>query len=319
MQNLTESSHDRLDLSVVIPLFNEEESLGELSKSLSDVLEGMGARYEIIFVDDGSTDRSFDALKELHERYPQVRAIRFRRNFGKSAALSAGFQEAQGEMVITMDADLQDDPAEIPHLIEKLKNGYDLVSGWKKKRYDPISKTLPSRFFNFVTATLTGIKLHDFNCGLKAYRKELAKELRIYGELHRYIPVLAHWAGYQVGEVAVQHHARKFGKTKFGPGRFWKGFLDLLTILFTTRYITRPLHLFGMWGLFAFFLGLAVEVYLTSEWLRGETALSNRPLFLVGILLIIVGIQFVSIGLLGEMITKSQQSEREYAIREVLR
>ncbi len=314
-----ESPREHLDLSLVIPLLNEEESLRELSVNLKAVLDGLGLRYEILFVDDGSTDNSFKVLQQIHERNPQIRAIRFRRNFGKSAALSAGFQEASGEIIVTMDADLQDDPVEIPRLIEKLNSGYDLVSGWKKKRYDPISKTFPSRFFNFVTAGLTGIRLHDFNCGLKAYRKELTKELKIYGELHRYIHVLAHWAGFHVGEIVVQHHRRKFGKTKFGPGRFWKGFLDLLTILFTTRYITRPLHLFGVWGLISFLFGLAIEVYLTSEWLRGETALSNRPLFLVGILLIIVGIQFVSIGLLGEMITKTQKSEREYAIREVLR
>ncbi len=313
-----ESARDRVDLSLVIPLFNEEESLVELSNSLKLVLDGLRLKYEILFVDDGSTDNSFKILQDIHRQNHHIKAIRFRRNFGKSAALSAGFHDAKGDIIITMDADLQDDPGEIPHLIERLNSGYDLVSGWKRNRHDPISKTLPSRFFNFVTARLTGIKLHDFNCGLKAYRKELAKELKIYGELHRYIPVLAHWSGYQVGELIVQHHPRKFGKTKFGPGRFWRGFLDLLTILFTTRYITRPLHLFGAWGLISFLLGLAIEVYLSVEWIRGQTALSNRPLFLVGILLIIVGIQFVSIGLLGEMITKTQQSGREYAIREVL-
>jgi hypothetical protein len=204
-------------------------------------------------------------------------------------------------------------------LVEKLDEGYDLVSGWKKKRYDPLSKTIPSRFFNFVTAKLTGIKLHDFNCGLKVYRAELAKELSIYGELHRYVPVLAHWAGFQVGEIAVRHHPRKYGKTKFGLGRFWRGFLDLLTVLFTTRYIQRPLHLFGVWGLISFLVGIVIDVYLSIEWLLGRTAISNRPLFLLGIALIIVGIQFVSFGLLGEMITKTQRTSREYAIREILR
>ncbi len=309
---------EKADLSVVIPLFNEAESLRELSAQLKKALDALGLEYEVLFVDDGSTDNSFKVLGELHEQDQRLKAIRFRRNFGKSAALSAGFQAAKGDFVVTLDADLQDDPGEIPHLIEKLKDGYDLVSGWKKKRFDPITKTIPSRFFNFVTAALTRVKLHDFNCGLKAYRKELVKELKIYGELHRYIPVLAHWAGYRVGEVVVQHHARKYGRTKFGPGRFWRGFLDLLTILFTTRYIRRPLHLFGVWGLISFLIGLAIEIYLSIEWVQGKTALSNRPLFLVGILLIIVGIQFISIGLLGEMITKTQQADRGYAIRDVL-
>jgi glycosyltransferase involved in cell wall biosynthesis len=313
-----ELEEEHLDLSVVVPLFNEAESLAELSAALRQVLEEMKLKYEMIFVDDGSTDNSFRILQEMHELHGQVKAIRFRKNFGKSAALSAGFQAARGEIVVTMDADLQDDPEEIPPLVEKLNEGYDLVSGWKKKRYDPLSKTIPSRFFNFVTAKLTGIRLHDFNCGLKVYRAELAKELNIYGELHRYVPVLAHWAGFQVGEIAVRHHPRKYGKTKFGLGRFWKGFLDLLTVLFTTRYIQRPLHLFGVWGLVSFLVGLVIDVYLSIEWLLGRTAISNRPLFLLGIALIIVGVQFVSFGLLGEMITKTQQTSREYAIREIL-
>lgn len=313
-----ESPDDQIDLTVVIPLYNEAESLPELSDQLKEVLDQSGLRYELLFVDDGSTDNSFKVLQSIHEQDLRVKVIRFRRNFGKSAALSAGFQAANGNIVVTMDADLQDDPSEIPRLIEKLRDGYDLISGWKKKRHDPISKTIPSRFFNFVTSTVTGIKLHDFNCGLKAYRKELVKELKIYGELHRYIPVLAHWAGYRVGEITVRHRPRKYGKTKFGIGRFWRGFLDLLTILFTTRYIRRPLHLFGVWGLISFLIGLAIEIHLSIEWLQGKTALSNRPLFLVGILLIIVGIQFVSIGLLGEMITKTQQTDQGYAIREVL-
>jgi len=318
VESVKAAPREKTDLSVVIPLFNEAESLRELSTQLKKALDALGLDYEVLFVDDGSTDNSFKVLRELHEEDQRLKAIRFRRNFGKSAALSAGFQAAKGDFVVTLDADLQDDPGEIPHLIEKLKDGYDLVSGWKKKRFDPITKTIPSRFFNFVTAGLTRVKLHDFNCGLKAYRKELVKELKIYGELHRYIPVLAHWAGYRVGEVVVQHHARKYGRTKFGPGRFWRGFLDLLTILFTTRYIRRPLHLFGVWGLISFLIGLAIEIYLSIEWVQGKTALSNRPLFLVGILLIIVGIQFISIGLLGEMITKTQQADRGYAIRDVL-
>ncbi|HMD13151.1 MAG TPA: glycosyltransferase, partial [Bacteroidota bacterium] len=201
-----------------------------------------------------------------------------------------------------------------------IKKGYDLVSGWKKKRFDPISKTIPSRFFNFVTSVLTGIKIHDFNCGLKAYRKDVVKEVRIYGELHRYIPVLAHWLGYKVGEIPVRHHARKFGKTKFGIGRFWKGFLDLITVLFTTRYMQRPLHLFGFWGMVFFIAGFGVDLYLALLKIVDGVSLSNRPLFLGGILLIIVGIQFISVGLIGELITKTRNgSEKEYSIREIWR
>jgi len=193
-----------------------------------------------------------------------------------------------------------------------------MISGWKRKRFDPISKTIPSRFFNFVTAKLTGIPIHDFNCGLKAYRKEVVKELNVYGELHRYIPVLAHWAGYRVGEKVVQHHPRKYGKTKFGISRFVRGFLDLLTILFTTRYIRRPLHLFGVWGIISFMIGAAIDVTLSIEWLLGRTSLSNRPLFLVGFLFIIIGVQFVSIGLLGEMITRQERDTQQYSVREYL-
>jgi hypothetical protein len=218
-----------------------------------------------------------------------------------------------------MDADLQDDAAEIPGLVKEMGDSYDLISGWKKKRFDPLSKTIPSRFFNFVTAKLTGIPIHDFNCGLKAYRKEVVKEINVYGELHRYIPALAHWAGYRVGEKVVQHHARKYGRTKFGISRFFKGFLDLLTVLFTTRYIRRPLHLFGVWGIVSFLIGAAIDIYLSIEWLLGHTSLSNRPLFMVGFLFIIIGVQFVSIGLLGEMITRQERTDQRYSIREQLK
>jgi hypothetical protein len=215
-----------------------------------------------------------------------------------------------------MDADLQDDPNEIPNLVNEINKGKDLVSGWKKKRRDPITKTIPSKFFNLVTRLLTGIRIHDFNCGLKAYRKEVIKEVNVYGELHRYIPALAHWKGYSVGEIPVQHHPRKYGKTKFGLGRFWKGFLDLITMLFTTRYMQRPLHLFGFWGMIFTLAGFIVDGWLVVEWAMGLTALSNRPLFLGGVLLMIVGIQFISIGLIGEMITKTRQAHEEYSIKE---
>jgi glycosyltransferase involved in cell wall biosynthesis len=305
------------EISIVIPLFNEEQSLRELYDKIKNAL-GRMTRYEIIFVDDGSTDGSVRVLHELRNRDRRVKIIRFRRNYGKSAAISVGFHYAKGDIVITMDADLQDDPAEIPSLVNEIKKGFDLVSGWKKKRYDPITKTIPSRFFNFVVSVLTRIRLHDFNCGLKAYRREVAKEIKVYGELHRYIPVLAHWQGYKIGEIPVQHHPRKYGKTKFGLGRFWKGFLDLLTVLFTTRYFRRPLHLFGLWGLVFFLIGFLIDLYLVILKFYEGMALSNRPLFTIGVLFIIVGVQIVSIGLLGEMISKTRHtSEEEYSIREI--
>jgi glycosyltransferase involved in cell wall biosynthesis len=305
-------------VSIVVPLYNEEESLRELTAKIVGVTKEMGKSYEIVFVDDGSTDRSYEVLKDLHEHDSRVKAIRFRRNFGKSAALSVGFKEATGEYIITMDADLQDDPKEIPELIATMGDSYDLVSGWKKKRHDPLSKTLPSRFFNYVTGKMTGIPIHDFNCGLKAYRNVVVKDLSVHGELHRFIPVLAHWAGYRVTEKVVLHHPRKFGKTKYGISRFFNGFLDLLTVLFTTRYLRRPLHLFGVWGIVAFIVGGAIDLYLSVERVLGLTSLSDRPLFLVGFLLIIIGVQFVSIGLLGEMITRQERDEEVYSIRETL-
>ncbi|MDD8018639.1 MAG: glycosyltransferase family 2 protein [Bacteroidota bacterium] len=302
----------------MIPLLNEDESLRELHEQLKNSLNKVGGNYELIFVDDGSTDNSFKVLRELRQRNNRVKAVRFRRNYGKSAALMVGFQKAQGEFVITMDADLQDDPAEIPTLIRELKSGYDVVSGWKKKRRDPISKTIPSKFFNFVTGKVTGIGIHDFNCGLKGYRRDVVKSVNVYGELHRYIPALAHWQGFRIGETVVNHRPRRFGKTKFGMGRFFKGFLDLLTVVFTTRYITRPLHLFGGWGIFSVLVGLMIGGWLTYEKFFNGIALSNRPLFLVSLIMIIVGVQFISMGLLGELITRNQHMEREYSIREEL-
>lgn len=319
-QQVSQQQGNRLDVSVVIPLRDEEESLKELHQQLRSALGRMNVRYELLFIDDGSTDKSFQVLRDLKRAdHSHVRIIRFRRNFGKSAALAVGFEKAQGKYVITMDADLQDDPAEIPALIRKLEEGYDLVSGWKKVRRDPITKTIPSKFFNFVTRVLSGIKIHDFNCGLKAYRNEVVKSVSVYGELHRYVPVLAKNEGFTIGEMVVQHRPRKFGKTKFGFGRFWKGFLDLMTVLFTTRYFRRPLHLFGLWGIIASLVGFAIDGWLAIEWAQDKTALSNRPLFLGGVLLIIVGVQFISIGLLGEMISKSKRTTEEYAIRDYIK
>jgi glycosyltransferase involved in cell wall biosynthesis len=318
-QSQQQQQHDgggRKEISIVIPLYNEEQSLRELYDRIRSALN-RGGRFEVLFVDDGSTDGSMKVLHDLRQRDKRVKIIRFRRNYGKSAALAVGFAHADGDFVVTMDADLQDDPSEIPNLVNELKKGFDLVSGWKKRRRDPITKTIPSKFFNFITRMMTGIRLHDFNCGLKAYRKEVVKEVKLYGELHRYIPVLAHQMGFKIGEIAVQHNPRKYGKTKFGAGRFWKGFLDLLTVLFTTRYIQRPLHLFGFWGMIALLAGFGVDGWLTYEKLFNGIALGNRPLFFGGILLIIVGVQFISLGLLGEMITKSRApSDKDYSIRE---
>jgi glycosyltransferase involved in cell wall biosynthesis len=306
-----------MDLSIVIPVYNEEASLRELCDSIRSAAGRLG-RFEILFIDDGSTDGTNRVLQDLRQRDRRIKIIRFRRNYGKSAALSVGFSHAEGNVIITMDGDLQDDPDEIPSLVNEIKKGFDMVSGWKKKRHDPLSKTIPSKFFNLVTRIITGIRIHDFNCGLKAYRKDVAKEVKVYGELHRYIPVLAHWLGYKIGEIPVQHRSRKYGKTKFGTGRFWKGFLDLLTVIFTTRYLQRPLHLFGFWGMFFVLVGFAIDGYLVFLKFTQGMALSNRPLFTGGILMIIVGVQFVSVGLLGELISRTRpSSETEYSIREI--
>lgn len=320
-RNKLYNKQNLVDISVIIPLLNEEESLPELASllevELSKLVKG---NYEVIFVDDGSTDNSFDVIKSINEKNKRFKCVRFRRNYGKSAALAVGFQKSRGKIVITMDADLQDDPAEIPHLVETIRMGYDLVSGWKKVRFDPITKTLPSKFFNFVTSIVSGIKLHDFNCGLKAYRRAVVKKLHIYGEMHRYIPALAHWEGFRVTEVVVKHHPRKYGKTKFGLSRFVYGFLDLLTVLFTTRYFKRPLHFFGSSGLVLTFAGLLINLWLTYEWFAGNTYLSNRPLALFGIALIIVGVQFISMGLMGEMLVKNYMASNPntYSIKQYI-
>ncbi len=304
-----------MDISLVIPLYNEEGSLPELNSQLEKVFSKLNLSYEIWFIDDGSIDNSLSILKELNANNNNIKILSFQKNFGKSAALSEGFKNANGDIVITMDADLQDDPNEIPKLIEKIESGYELVSGWKKKRYDPITKTIPSKLFNTITSILTGIKIHDFNCGLKAYRKQVIKEIPVYGELHRYLPVLAHWRGYKVGELIVQHHPRKYGKTKFGARRFLSGFFDLFTVLFLTRYRQKPLHLFGFFGLLSFASGFLISLYLTVIWLQGH-GIGQRPLLFLGVLLIIVGMQSFSIGLVGEMITNSQDDDRIYSVKE---
>ena len=315
-QQRNQPRQNRPYISVIIPLLNEEESLHDLHEQLKYSLTKLGGNYELIFIDDGSTDGSFKVLQQLRQRNNRIKAIRFRRNYGKSAALAVGFRKAQGEYVITMDADLQDDPAEIGNLIREMKGGLDVVSGWKKRRKDPLSKTLPSKFFNFVTAKVTGIKIHDFNCGLKGYKHDVVKSVNVYGELHRYIPALAHWQGFKVGEAVVNHRPRRYGKTKFGMTRFTRGFLDLVTVIFTTRYITRPLHLFGGWGILSSLIGTLIFLWLTYEKYFNGEPLSNRPLFLVSLIMVIVGVQFVSMGLLGELITRNQQMEKEYSVKE---
>lgn len=302
-------------ISIIIPLLNEAESLPELYEQLKTVLNEMGKSYELIFVDDGSTDDSPKILQQLHENDDQAKYIQFRKNHGKADALAEGFRRATGQFVITMDADLQDDPREIPHLIAKLEEGYDLISGWKKKRYDPLSKRLPSKLFNWTVSKAAKVRLHDFNCGLKAYRLEVIKNIRIYGQMHRFIPMLAHREGFRVGEMEVQHRPRKYGKSKYGAARLTGGLFDLLTIIFLTRFKKRPLHLFGIAGLISFLAGSAVSLYLAYQRIFMNIYLSNRPVLFLGILLITIGIQFVSIGLLGEMITETQKENQGVSIR----
>ncbi len=318
-QSSRPKTSEKIDLSIIIPLYNEEKSLIELYENIISVLKGINKSHEIIFIDDGSQDRSFEILIDFHRKDKNVRVIQFRKNYGKSAALECGFREARGDIVITMDADLQDDPKEIPNLIAKINEGYDLVSGWKKKRYDPFIKRNTSKLYNFVTSIVSGIRLHDFNCGLKAYRNEVVKQIDIYGQLHRFIPVLAHWEGFRVGEIVVKHHPRKYGKTKFGAFRFIAGFLDLFTVVFLHKFKKRPLHLFGSFGLILLLLGLIIDGILAFQRIFANKYLSNRPLLFLGVLLVIVGIQFISIGLLGEMITETQKRSTDYSVKNILK
>lgn len=308
-----------VDISFVIPVLNEEESIPELYQRLLVALQPITERFEVIFVDDGSTDGTFAAIRALHEQDPRVKVIRFRRNYGKTAALVAAFERCAGEVVITMDADLQDEPNEIPKLLEKLAEGYDVVSGWKKERHDPASKTMPSRVFNWVVATSTGLPLHDFNCGFKAYRREVTQELTLYSEFHRFIPALADWRGFRVTEVAVQHNPRKYGYSKFGAMRFLRGLLDFLKVLFIMKYLQRPLHFFGPIGALMFLLGFVAGVYLTLDKLIAGVSIGTRPLLTLSVLLMITGVQLFSLGLLGEMLRNfAYRSTAEYSIKQVL-
>ena len=297
-------------LSIVIPILDEEESIAELADRLRDVCERHRFSFEAWLIDDGSTDRTWHVIQQINEEDPRFAGIRFRRNYGKSAALAVGFQRSRGRYVITMDADLQDDPEEIPAMVNMLKDGYDLVSGWKKKREDPLNKTIPSKVINFATRKLTGLPLHDINCGLKAYRKEVVKSVKVYGELHRYIPLLAKWEGFsRITEKSVKHHARKYGKTKFGIERFIRGFLDLITVLFMTRFAVRPMHFFGAIGTVAFFGGFLISLWISIDKLYFGNPIGDRPLLLLGVLLIILGSQMFTTGLLGEMIIRSRMEE----------
>jgi len=311
-------------ISVVVPLFNEEHSLAALYHEIAAVLDSQPEPYEVVFVDDGSTDGSMAVLERLHGETTNVVAVHLRRNFGKAAALQAGFLEARGDVVVTMDADLQDDPAEIPQLLAKLDEGFDLVSGWKTRRNDPWTRRVLSKVFNWATAVVSGVRLHDVNCGLKAYKAEVLKGMRIYGELHRFIPVLASYRGFRVAEIPVNHRAREHGRSRYGLSRYLRGFFDLLSVTFMGRYRHRPLHLFGGLGLLMGFAGSLVLVYLTVIKIGGA-AIGHRPLLTLGVLLVVVGIQLLSLGLLSELIT-SQHEERmderariQQVVEEVLR
>jgi glycosyltransferase involved in cell wall biosynthesis len=313
-----------MHLSIVIPLLNEEESLTELSHWIARVMESNGISYEILFIDDGSTDNSWQVIRRLSETHPEIRGIRFQRNFGKSQALHAGFRAAKGDIIATMDADLQDNPEELPAMIEMIQKGdFDMVSGWKKKRYDSVlMKNLPSKLFNWAARKTSGVQLHDFNCGLKTFRREVVKNIEVSGEMHRYIPVLAKNAGYRrIGEQVVQHQARKFGKTKFGPDRFIKGFLDLITVWFVSKFGKRPMHLFGALGVLMFLIGFGFALYLGIDKLFFNPAgrlVAERPEFFIALTSMIIGTQMFLAGFLGEMILRVRITQDRYTINETV-
>jgi len=311
-----------MDISVVVPLYNEDESLPELVSWIDKVMVSNNFSYEIVLVDDGSTDKSWAVIEQLKENFPSVKGIKFRRNYGKSAALNVAFEVTQGDVVITMDADLQDSPDEIPELYRRVKDeGYDIISGWKKKRYDPITKTIPTKLFNAATRKMSGIALNDFNCGLKAYRSDVVKTIEVYGEMHRYIPVIAKWAGFsKIGEQVVEHRARKYGTTKFGMSRFINGFLDLLSIFFVGKFGKRPMHFFGSLGVLSFFIGIIMAIYVMVEkqvliWknlpYRDTT---DQPLFYLALVAIIVGSQMFLAGFIAELVGRNATERNRYLI-----
>ncbi len=307
-----------MDVSIVIPLFNEEESLPELVAWIERVVSANHYSYEVIMVDDGSTDNSWQVIEQLAQQNSNIRGIKFQRNYGKSPALNEGFKAAQGDVVITMDADMQDSPDEIPELRKMiLEGGYDMVSGWKKKRYDnTLTKNLPSKLFNATASKASGIKLHDFNCGLKSYNKKVVKSIEVYGEMHRYIPLLAKWAGFRkIGEKVVEHRPRKYGVTKFGWDRFIKGYLDLFSIMFMGKFGKRPMHIFGLWGSIVFFLGFVTWVYLfAAKIFFSQFNMTDRPLFYVGLISIVIGTQLFLAGFLGEMIARNAGDRNFYLV-----
>ncbi|WP_432713465.1 glycosyltransferase family 2 protein [Pedobacter sp.] len=312
-----------MDISIVVPLYNEEESLPELTSWIAKVMAANNFSYEILYVDDGSTDSSWAIIEQLKLEYSAIKGIKFRRNYGKSAALNVAFAVAQGDVVITMDADLQDSPDEIPALYRKIKDEkYDLVSGWKKKRYDPITKTIPTKLFNAATRKMSGIHLNDFNCGLKAYRKEVIKTIEVYGEMHRYIPVIAKWAGFKnIGEQVVEHRARKYGVTKFGFSRFINGFLDLLSIFFVGKFGKRPMHFFGSLGVLSFLLGtlmalwlIGVKLYHIALHLPYKREITDQPMFYIALVAIIVGSQMFLTGFVAELVTRNAPERNHYLI-----
>ncbi len=306
-----------MDISIIIPLYNEAESLSELHAWITRVMRQNGFSYEIIFIDDGSNDDSWKIIEAMSHYDEHVKAIKFRRNYGKAAALNTGFEASTGEVVITMDADLQDSPDEIPELYQMIKKqGYDLVSGWKKKRHDPLSKTIPTKLYNWATRKATHIKLHDFNCGLKAYRNDVIKSIEIYGEMHRYIPVIAKWAGFvKIGEKVVQHYPRKHGKSKYGINRFINGFLDLISISFIGRFGRKPMHFFGFLGTALFLIGFIIACYLAyARIFMAGYKMTQRPLFYFGLLSMILGTQLFTAGFLGELISRSSHDRNKYLI-----
>jgi glycosyltransferase involved in cell wall biosynthesis len=309
-----------IDISVVVPVLDEADSVLELAERVAAVLDAAGRSFEILFVDDGSRDQTVARVREARQRDRRVKLVRLRRNFGKAAALSAGFDHCAGRLVLTMDGDLQDEPEEIPRLLDALESGHlDLVSGWKRTRRDPASKRLPSKLFNWVTRQLAQVDLHDFNSGFKLYRREVLGEIAVYGELHRYIPVLASRRGFAIGEVEVNHQPRRHGVSKYGWDRFYKGLLDLITVLFITKYTRRPLHLFGGFGLLFLATGFLIDAYLAWQWAFRHESLSSRPLLLLGVLLMLLGFQTLTTGLLGEMITYKNFRRRDsYSIKEWL-
>lgn len=315
-----------LQISAVVPVYNEEESLPELTQWISRVMHDHGFSYEIIFINDGSTDQSWHVIQYLSKTNGNVKGVNFTRNYGKSAALDAGFQKAQGKVVVTLDADLQDSPEEIPALYAMItEGGFDVISGWKKERHDPITKTIPSKFFNAVTRYISGIKLHDFNCGLKAYRLKVVKNIQVYGEMHRYIPLLAKWNGFgKIGEKVVQHQARKYGDSKFGIERFLNGFLDLISVSFVHRYKKKPMHFFGLLGSISFLTGFVITCWLIFEKVYGLSQgmkvreIVDQPLFFLALVALIIGVQLFVTGFIAELMTSNQSKEAEYKIDEEL-